>query len=348
MIKINIQEENSFTSTAVLLMVVVKVVVLIMSALALTAYIIPKLPDQTEIAMAETPTSESETETEIGAGTDAEVIIVTRTPTKPPTATIYVSPTNTVTGTLPPTATPTKTPTQTASPTTTNTPTSTPTNTATPTQTYTPTNTYTPTATEIPLLFSPIDNVSIQQLPDILTDGYHPPPGLLDDRHHGVDFAFYRRGDLLSIEGVLVRSILPGKVVGRIVDRPPFGNGVIIETLYADLPIGLADLLGIEPGESLYHFYAHMYAEPPVAMGESISLGEVIGAVGRTGYVTEPHLHLETRIGPSYGIFPPMAYFSADTTESERQTYILWRTSGIYNHFDPMILFAVYDYINGE
>ena len=60
-----------------------------------------------------------------------------------------------------------------------------------------------------------------------------------------------------------------------------------------------------------------------------------LGEVGATGYnIINPHLHLETRIGPAEGEFSDgMAYYDTRTTEAERSNYELWRTSGEFTPF---------------
>ncbi|MBC8508275.1 MAG: hypothetical protein H8D34_25750, partial [Chloroflexi bacterium] len=59
------------------------------------------------------------------------------------------------------------------------------------------------------------------------------------------------------------------------------------------------------------------------------------------GYVVPvAHLHLETRIGPPGIAFESMAFFDTQATPVEQAAYTRWRTSGNFQHFDPMQLFA--------
>jgi murein DD-endopeptidase MepM/ murein hydrolase activator NlpD len=185
------------------------------------------------------------------------------------------------------------------------------------------------------------------ELSDIITDVYNPPPEGRDERHHGVDFAYYRRGDQVSIEGTPTQAILAGRVSGIIGDRPPYGYTVILETRFEELPFGLASLLGIYPGNSLYHLYAHLAPDLPVSMGDTVEIGHVIGIIGRSQTI-QPHLHLETRRSRSGAIFGAMAYYTTDSTIEERENYVYWRMSGTFEHFDPMILYTVYNYITGN
>jgi len=200
------------------------------------------------------------------------------------------------------------------------------------------------------LLCPPLDYETISSLWEIVSDPYNPPPLGREERHQGVDFGYYRRGSRLSIEGVRVRSILPGVVASVINNRLPYGNMIIIETPGESLPASLQGQLGLEAGLSLYHLYAHMQELPPFELGQAVMCGERLGQVGITGYnVVEYHLHLEIRIGPHGQQFAEMAFYDTRATQTEMDSYILWRTSGNFNHFDPMLLFSLYlDYTLSE
>jgi len=38
-------------------------------------------------------------------------------------------------------------------------------------------------------------------------------------------------------------------------------------------------------------------------------------------------------------VFENMAYYDTRATATEMETYELWRMSGVFRHFDPLILF---------
>jgi murein DD-endopeptidase MepM/ murein hydrolase activator NlpD len=202
----------------------------------------------------------------------------------------------------------------------------------------------TPTPAPVLALCTPLAEQNLDELAEIITDPYNPPQPGKDDRHHGTDFSYYRRKDRTTIAGEIVQAIFPGKVVAVIPDRLPYGNMVIIETVESELPSGLSDHLGMAPGESLYHLYAHFGQNPQVTLGQRVDCGQPLGQVGATGYnIVNPHLHLETRLGPSGADFSVgMAYYSTAASEQERNNYELWRTSGVYRHFDPMVLVIWY------
>ena len=189
-----------------------------------------------------------------------------------------------------------------------------------------------------------------------------PRPGN-DDGHQGSDFAFYRRNERVGIEGLQVLAALKGRIVTVINDRWPYGNAVIIETpLKMISPELLAQIQppSLEPtvepsprvncpqGElsfsidtedrSLYLLYGHLLNPSPQLVGEEIDCGQVIGEVGNTGYSSNPHLHFETRIGPSGASFDSMAYYTVQSTISDRYNYCVWRVSNLFQLFDPMAL----------
>jgi len=194
------------------------------------------------------------------------------------------------------------------------------------------------------VLCSPIGDVSIAGLKAIISDPYHPPPPGSDARHQGVDFAFFTNGEGNQIYKAEVHAILPGRVASVVFDRPPYGNMVLLETRPQDLPAAAAAALQITPARSLYHLYAHMDNAPAVDPQYQIRCGQFLGRVGETGASGNPHLHLETRWGPPNANFAVLAYdLTASTqigvTEEEKQNYFYWRTSGTFEHFDPMLLF---------
>jgi hypothetical protein len=64
-----------------------------------------------------------------------------------------------------------------------------------------------------------------------------------------------------------------------------------------------------------------------------------LDTVGKSGNAGVAHLHLEARLGPADSRFTSMAYYIESASDEERQAYRLWRTSGVYRSFDPLLLF---------
>ncbi|HEY60551.1 MAG TPA: M23 family metallopeptidase [Anaerolineae bacterium] len=243
-----------------------------------------------------------------------------------------------------------------------------------PTLTYTPTaiaSTNTPlppTPTPIPFthLCSPLENISLEELPNIITGPFDRPPLGFDNRHQGVDFSYYRyKDDQDGISGLPVQSVLDGRVIAIIIDRNPYGNAVIIETPLDIIKTGWLphlQLPQIEPTiiidprnmcpeegqaldfdynyRSLYLIYAHLQEPSTFHVGEKINCGQVIGAVGNTGKSTNPHLHFEIRIGPSNATFDSMAKYDTRASELEMYNYCVWRLSNLFQLLDPMILLS--------
>lgn len=256
-----------------------------------------------------------------------------------------------VTDTVAPTASPTATATPTPSPTVTNT--------ATPTSVP---NTPTPTETVFEVC-CPLEDETFESLASIITKPLDIPSSFGQDTgHHGVDFAYYTRGERSSIQGVEIYAILSGKIVLTLDDDYPYGYTILIETPLSDLPESLqeslmANYLSVpdDPnyrlycpetttptltGEySVYHLYAHMEERPTFETGDLISCGDLLGTVGNTGNSSNAHLHLETRLGPSGADIQTMAHYQNTCTVEEMANYCLWRMSGYYQLFDPFVLF---------
>lgn len=220
-----------------------------------------------------------------------------------------------------------------------------------------------PTPTHSFEICSPLEDETFESLRLIISNHLEIPKNFGEDTgHHGVDFAYFRRGDRQSIEGIEIYAIMPGKTVLTLENQIPYGYTILIETPLTDLPDHLQEILlaGYLPvpddphyrllcpevpqpvvtGEfAVYHLYAHMELQPEYNRGDTIACGETLGTVGNTGYSDIPHLHLETRLGPAGANFETMAHYENTNTFEEMGNYCLWRMSGYYQLFDPFILF---------
>jgi murein DD-endopeptidase MepM/ murein hydrolase activator NlpD len=227
-----------------------------------------------------------------------------------------------------------------------------------PTALLTPT--LAPTSSVSPVS-SPLDGVALSDLPQIVSNPFAAPQPGHDDGHHGTDFAFYRWGDRVGMLGTPVLSVFDGQVAAVVANRPPYGNLVIVETVWEALPPGVQGLLSAPlppkpdpraitlscPGflpftggpsghPSLYLLYAHLKDAPALRIGDRLASGGQIGLVGTTGFSVNPHLHLETRAGPPGAVLPTLAHYIASATQSEMEGYCTWRVSGIFAMFDPV------------
>jgi len=187
-------------------------------------------------------------------------------------------------------------------------------------------------------LCSPLGDTSLEELRLIVSERYRPPPAGSEARHQGVDFAYFRKFNRAAIEGAGIQSILTGQVAAAVVDSFPYGNMLILETPAGSLPEEIAGRIHIEEGESLYVLYAHMERPPSLSLGDHVEACQPVGTVGKSGNAGGAHLHLETRLGPAGSRFSGMAYYKAWATDEQKANYLLWRTSGTFKHFDPMLL----------
>lgn len=215
----------------------------------------------------------------------------------------------------------------------------------------------TPTPEELGVC-SPLEGETMETLLSILSKGMDIPPFGQDTGHHGVDFSYYRRGDRESIQGVEVYAALEGTTVLTLDNNYPYGYAIMIETPLERFPeIWQQALLAgylpvpedpdyrlycpaVTPPQvtgdySVYHLYAHLETKPNYNPGDPIPCGGLIGTVGNSGYSSNPHLHFETRLGPSGASFTTMAHYQTSVTEEQMSNYCLWRLSGYYQLFDP-------------
>ena len=230
----------------------------------------------------------------------------------------------------------------------------------------TPTASYTPVIDEEISMTSicacsPIENISLEEITEIISNPFEMPKPGMDDGHHGVDFAFYRFGDLIGMDGLSVISLLPGTVAGTISDRPPYGNTVIIETPINHLPATFLSELNlpetsptVEPfpalncpelpnppiwdfnQKSIYLLYAHMKNVPELMIENPVSCCQTLGEVGTSGNSVNNHLHFEVRIGPSGARFNAMAHYDNASTDEEMANYCTWRVSNTFQIYDPI------------
>jgi murein DD-endopeptidase MepM/ murein hydrolase activator NlpD len=216
---------------------------------------------------------------------------------------------------------------------------------------------------ETQVISSPLYGISLEELPGTISQDFIAPPTGEDTGHHGVDFAFWSRGDQSSILGLPITSVFPGKVVSAFNEiRIPYGYLVMTESPLSALPQsvlstiklpvlsasgGQAEKLNCPTGftdqrntesQSLYVLYGHLNNPPALEVGQMVNAGDIIGNVGNTGASSAPHLHLEMRIGPSNASFQSLGHYDPSTTDQERHDYCTWRISGVFQMFDPMTI----------
>lgn len=205
-------------------------------------------------------------------------------------------------------------------------------------------------------------------LTEIITQPFKMPPLGFDNDHQGVDFSYYRRNGRIGIQGLEIYSAMEGKVAAVLKQKMVYGNAVMIETPISQIPFAWLSKLNFPSIEStvvpnprltcpvvkndsfsqldtskrsLYLLYAHMEQPPVLKVGDVIRCGQIIGTVGNSGKSTNPHLHIEVRIGPSNAVFEGLAHYDASTSEMERHNYCVWRVSNLFEMTDPMNLFRL-------
>lgn len=243
-----------------------------------------------------------------------------------------------------------------------------------PTKTIQPTLTVTPSPTSTTAILtsicSPLQDISLEDLHSITSQGFKSPSPFLDDGHPAVDLAFFTFEDLPSMLGHPVQAILPGKVVQVLDNRYPYGNMILIETSLELLPENILPMAAYPtpiPAEnvamfspctqdplysamtpiemstdtrSLYTLYSHLKDKPALKTGDLVACGQTIGAVGITGNSVAEHLHLEIRIGPAEARFNSLAMYQPDATTEERYNYCIWSTSGRFQPIDPALFWT--------
>jgi murein DD-endopeptidase MepM/ murein hydrolase activator NlpD len=149
-------------------------------------------------------------------------------------------------------------------------------------------------------LLLPVEGVEITTAPELLPNS---PREYRAGWHEGIDFAADR--------GTPVRAAASGTVVR--VDR------VFVDWDPAQLTAALeaATALGYTPDETLDRIrgrqvwidhgrhvvtrYAHLESVADLFVGQSVTRGQVVGAVGSSGFEEGgPHLHFEIRVGDDY------------------------------------------------
>jgi len=232
----------------------------------------------------------------------------------------------------------------------------------------TPTLLSTLTPKYINQLCSPLADVPLTELSQIISQPFKLPPAGFDYDHQGVDFSFYRLNGQVGILGTPVNSVLTGTIVAVMQEKYVYGNALIIETPLEQIPeswLEQIQLPALSPTitpdsrltcpvvennsydlfdvhkRSIYILYAHLNQPPSVRIGDKIQCGQLIGEVGNSGKSTNPHLHVETRIGPSGATFAGMAHYDNRANSEEMHNYCVWRVSNLFQMFDPMRLLSI-------
>jgi len=210
---------------------------------------------------------------------------------------------------------------------------------------------------------SPLEDLAIPDLYELVKNPFVAPRPGQDNGHHGADFAYYSLKDHPQMQGTRVFAVLGGLVAAVLPDQRPYGYAVIVETPVGQLAPGFLENLDLtlqptpqpadirltcpdtgfssmvlNENQSLYLLYAHLNTAPPVTIDQPVDCGQEIGQVGTSGASVNPHLHLETRLGPSGARFSSLFHYDNRATPEQMDAYCTWRVRGIFQAFDPLIL----------
>lgn len=210
---------------------------------------------------------------------------------------------------------------------------------------------------------SPLEDLAIPDLYELAKNPFVAPRPGQDNGHHGADFAYYSLKDHPQMQGTRVFAVLEGVVAAVLPDQRPYGHAVILETPVDQLAPGFLENLGLtlqptpqpadirltcpdtgfsskllNKSQSLYLLYAHLNSAPPVVIDQPVACGQEIGQVGTSGASVNPHLHLETRLGPSGARFTSLFHYDNRATSEQMDSYCTWRVRGIFQAFDPLVL----------
>jgi murein DD-endopeptidase MepM/ murein hydrolase activator NlpD len=157
-----------------------------------------------------------------------------------------------------------------------------------------------PPAESIPLSLQPNDHFFMKRPVDATANGeslfYYPygsgttVGGDILQVHHGIDIPNpVGERVIAAADGTVIfsgRSSSPNATdrIGELEVYPAYGEMIVIQhDFYFE-------------GQPVWTLYAHMSALV-VQQGDRVRMGDTIGLVGQTGYVTGAHVHFEVRIG---------------------------------------------------
>ena len=124
-------------------------------------------------------------------------------------------------------------------------------------------------------------------------------------RHNGIDLV----GAGYTLDYVVAHS--DGTVVG-VVSNINYNTSKSGRRIYGNY-------VKIKHDNGMFTFYAHLkYGSVAVKVGDRVTKGQVIGAMGNTGYSFGAHLHFEVRNANNVQI-DPTPYVSADLPATEKQ-----------------------------
>jgi uncharacterized protein YraI len=128
---------------------------------------------------------------------------------------------------------------------------------------------------------APGQNAWTHPLPGFWTAPHSFRPG-----HFGVDF--------MSYTGTPIRAASAGQVIEVVCNIQIGGT---CDSPGSPASTGCGWYVKIAHAAGITTLYCHMVSRPPVAPGQQVSAGQVIGYIGSSGRSSWPHLHFEVHVG---------------------------------------------------
>jgi murein DD-endopeptidase MepM/ murein hydrolase activator NlpD len=146
----------------------------------------------------------------------------------------------------------------------------------------------------------PIEGAEVPTDPELLPGA---PRDYRGGIHEGIDFA--------ADEGTPVHAAAAGTLIRVDASFLDWNREQQDVALYEALVLGYTPAatldrirgrqVWIDQGKGIVTRYAHLSAVEPLAVGQKVEAGALIGAVGSSGYPQGgPHLHVEVRIGDDF------------------------------------------------
>ncbi len=96
--------------------------------------------------------------------------------------------------------------------------------------------------------------------------------------------------DIIAAEGNQLYAVATGTITQTYADAPGSRSGNALKLARAD---------------GTYFYYGHLAAiAPGIGVGTSVTAGQLVGYLGRTGNAGTPHLHLEVHPGGGAAVNP--------------------------------------------
>ncbi|GFJ77458.1 hypothetical protein Phou_016380 [Phytohabitans houttuyneae] len=134
--------------------------------------------------------------------------------------------------------------------------------------------------------------------PPTTVDGWAiPVDGLVVSGFRTTDRPGHDGIDIAAPKGTTIRAARGGVVTGIRCNASLDGNPYPCDIDGSPAVRGCGWYLELRHPPDLTTRYCHLLTHPPVAIGQTVAVGQPIGIVGTSGHSTGPHLHFELHNG---------------------------------------------------